>query len=81
MSQPGAVACGQVSPEETDSRRGPRAGPFSLETVDGWQGCSEVTLSIPLGAWGALDSAWKNGRQPLLFQRVNTVQTGLAIRF
>jgi len=54
---------------------------FSLQKFDGWQGYGEMTFSIPLSPRTAIDCAWKNGRQPPLFQRINAVQTGLAFRF
>ena len=54
---------------------------FARQEFDGWQGYGEVTLSIPLGTRTAIDSAWKNGRVPPQYQRVNAVQTGLAFRF
>jgi hypothetical protein len=54
---------------------------FARHEFDGWQGYGEITLSIPLSPRTAIDSTWKNGRQPPTYQRVNLVQTGLAFRF
>jgi len=54
---------------------------FSVQKFEGWHGYGEVTLSVPLSPRTAIDSTWKNGRQPPQFQRLNVVQTGLAFRF
>lgn len=54
---------------------------FSWQEFEDWQGYGEVTLSIPLSPRTSIDSTWKNGRQPPLYQRINVVQTGLAFRF
>jgi hypothetical protein len=54
-----------------------------VQTVSGWRPYAEFSLSYAIDALGhySINTVYKRGSQPPNFDRTNTVQSGILVRF